>query len=195
MPAARSESASPSTSGASGPMTTRPIALLAQNASHRAHDPPDRARPARHARRCPDCPARRRAASQQRRLRQLPRQRMFAPARPQQQDVHARPLPTTFDDDDAPGALVAQRAAPATTPRRCRSPRFRRLLKRTVEERFGFVRLRGELSGVKRAASGHLYCCLKDEGARIDGVMWRGSVAAARVPAARTGSRSSPPAS
>ena len=50
------------------------------------------------------------------------------------------------------------------------------LLKRTVEERFGFVRLRGELSGVKRAASGHLYCSLKDEGARIDGVMWKGSV-------------------
>ena len=48
------------------------------------------------------------------------------------------------------------------------------LLKRTVEDRFGFVRLRGELSGVKRAASGHLYCCLKDEGAVIDGVMWRG---------------------
>jgi len=36
------------------------------------------------------------------------------------------------------------------------------------------VRLRGELSGVKRAASGHLYCCLKDEGAVMDGVMWRG---------------------
>ncbi len=47
-------------------------------------------------------------------------------------------------------------------------------MKRTVEDRFGFVRLRGELSGVKRAASGHLYCSLKDEGARIDGVMWRG---------------------
>ena len=49
-------------------------------------------------------------------------------------------------------------------------------LKRTVEGAFGFVRLRGELSGVKRAASGHLYCCLKDEGAVIDGVMWRGGV-------------------
>jgi exodeoxyribonuclease VII large subunit len=45
-----------------------------------------------------------------------------------------------------------------------------------VEDRFGFVRLRGELSGVKRAASGHLYCALKDEGAVIDGVMWRGQV-------------------
>ena len=43
-----------------------------------------------------------------------------------------------------------------------------------MEDRFGFVRLRGELSGVKRAASGHLYCCLKDENAVLDGVMWRG---------------------
>ncbi len=51
------------------------------------------------------------------------------------------------------------------------------LLKRTVEDRFGFVRLRGELSGVKRAASGHLYCSLKDEGARLDGVMWKGQAA------------------
>lgn len=49
------------------------------------------------------------------------------------------------------------------------------LLKRTVEDRFGFVRIRGELSGVKRAASGHVYCCLKDENAVIDGVMWRGN--------------------
>ena len=50
------------------------------------------------------------------------------------------------------------------------------MLKRTVEDRFGFVRVRGELSGVKRAASGHLYLCLKDETARLDGVMWRGNV-------------------
>lgn len=49
------------------------------------------------------------------------------------------------------------------------------MLKRTVEDRFGYVRLRGELSGVKRAASGHMYCSLKDEKAVIDGVMWRGS--------------------
>ncbi len=47
-------------------------------------------------------------------------------------------------------------------------------LKRTVEGRFGFGRVRGELSGVKRASSGHLYLCLKDENARLDGVMWRG---------------------
>ncbi|MGB7373602.1 exodeoxyribonuclease VII large subunit [Pontixanthobacter sp.] len=48
-------------------------------------------------------------------------------------------------------------------------------LKRAVEDQFGYIRLRGELSGVKRAASGHLYCSLKDEKAVIDGVMWRGN--------------------
>ena len=35
--------------------------------------------------------------------------------------------------------------------------------------------MKGELSGVKRAASGHVYLALKDEGARLDGVMWRGT--------------------
>ena len=44
-----------------------------------------------------------------------------------------------------------------------------------VEDQFGFVRVRGELSGVKRAASGHLYLALKDENARLDAVMWRGT--------------------
>ena len=44
-----------------------------------------------------------------------------------------------------------------------------------MEDAFGYVRLRGELSGVKLAASGHLYCRLKDENAQIDGVMWRGN--------------------
>ncbi len=37
------------------------------------------------------------------------------------------------------------------------------------------MRVRGELSGVKRAASGHVYLALKDENARLDGVMWRGN--------------------
>jgi exodeoxyribonuclease VII large subunit len=50
-------------------------------------------------------------------------------------------------------------------------------LKRTVEDQFGYVRVRAELSGVKRAASGHVYFSLKDDKAVIDGVMWRGSAA------------------
>lgn len=48
-------------------------------------------------------------------------------------------------------------------------------LKRHVEQGFGHVRIRGEISGFKRAASGHLYLSLKDENARIDGVMWKGN--------------------
>ena len=47
-------------------------------------------------------------------------------------------------------------------------------LKRMVEGRFGQVRLRGEISGFKRAASGHIYLTLKDERSVLDGVMWKG---------------------
>ena len=50
-------------------------------------------------------------------------------------------------------------------------------LKRMVEGEFGRVRLRGEISGWKRAASGHCYLSLKDESAVIDGVMWKGQAA------------------
>jgi exodeoxyribonuclease VII large subunit len=48
-------------------------------------------------------------------------------------------------------------------------------LKRHVEDGFGHVRLRGEISGWKRVASGHCYLSLKDENARIDGVVWKGN--------------------
>ena len=50
-------------------------------------------------------------------------------------------------------------------------------LKRVVETEFGFVRLRGEISGYKRVSSGHAYLSLKDDSAVIDGVIWKGSVA------------------
>lgn len=53
-------------------------------------------------------------------------------------------------------------------------------LKRMVEQGFGHVRVRGEISGFKRAASGHVYLALKDADALIDGVMWKGQ--AARIP-------------
>lgn len=48
-------------------------------------------------------------------------------------------------------------------------------LKRTIEDSFGLVRVRGEISGFKRAASGHLYLALKDDRAVLDGVCWRGT--------------------
>ncbi|HEY0446296.1 MAG TPA: exodeoxyribonuclease VII large subunit [Allosphingosinicella sp.] len=53
-------------------------------------------------------------------------------------------------------------------------------LKRTVEDSFGHVRVRGEISGFKRHASGHCYFTMKDERACIDAVIWKGSVGAVR---------------
>ena len=48
-------------------------------------------------------------------------------------------------------------------------------LKRTVEEGFSHVRVRGEISGFRGAhSSGHAYFALKDDGAKIDAVVWRG---------------------
>ncbi len=48
-------------------------------------------------------------------------------------------------------------------------------VKRTLEGNFERVRVRGEISGFKRATSGHLYFALKDEEAKLDGVCWRGT--------------------
>ncbi len=49
-------------------------------------------------------------------------------------------------------------------------------LKRTLEDAYGFVRLRGELSKVTHHSNGHVYLTLKDERAAIDGVVWKGQV-------------------
>ncbi len=54
-------------------------------------------------------------------------------------------------------------------------------LKRTVEDSFGYVRVRGEISQPKVAASGHCYLRLKDETAVIDGVMWRGTMSKLKI--------------
>ena len=48
-----------------------------------------------------------------------------------------------------------------------------RALKRSIEENFAYVRVRGEISGFKRHASGHWYVSLKDSDAVIDAVCWR----------------------
>ena len=47
-------------------------------------------------------------------------------------------------------------------------------LKRTVEDAFGLVRVRGEISGFKRHGSGHCYFTLKDDRACMDAVIWKG---------------------
>ena len=49
-------------------------------------------------------------------------------------------------------------------------------VKRTLEGNFGRVRVRGEITELKRYPSGHFYFSLKDEGAKIAGVVWKSSV-------------------
>ncbi|TVR11511.1 MAG: exodeoxyribonuclease VII large subunit [Salinarimonadaceae bacterium] len=55
-------------------------------------------------------------------------------------------------------------------------------LRRTIEDAFGYVRLRGEISGFRGPhSSGHCYFSLKDENARIDAIIWRGTYGRLRV--------------
>ena len=49
-------------------------------------------------------------------------------------------------------------------------------VKRTLEGAFGRVRVRGEVTEYKRYPSGHMYFSLKDEGGKISGVVWKGTV-------------------
>jgi exodeoxyribonuclease VII large subunit len=53
-------------------------------------------------------------------------------------------------------------------------------LKRSVEDAFSHVRVRGEISGYKRVGSGHSYLTLKDDKANLDGVIWKGTPVAFR---------------
>ncbi|WP_029010983.1 exodeoxyribonuclease VII large subunit [Azospirillum halopraeferens] len=52
-----------------------------------------------------------------------------------------------------------------------------RALKRTIEDAYGFVRVRGEISQPKRHSSGHIYLRLKDDTAVLEAVCWRGTAA------------------
>lgn len=84
-----------------------------------------------------------------------------------------------FDNDDpfglppvppAPGA-PASNAPPEFTVSELSSK-----LKRVIEGEFSFVRVRGEISKVTVAKSGHLYSALKDDGAVIDAICWKGTL-------------------
>jgi exodeoxyribonuclease VII large subunit len=55
-------------------------------------------------------------------------------------------------------------------------------LKRTVEDAYGYVRVRGEVSGYRGPhTSGHAYFALKDENAKIDAVIWKGVFGRMRI--------------
>ncbi|AWY99736.1 exodeoxyribonuclease 7 large subunit [Rhodobiaceae bacterium] len=54
-------------------------------------------------------------------------------------------------------------------------------LKRTVEDTYGYVRVKGELGRVSRPASGHLYLDLKDDKSVLNGVIWKGVASRLKV--------------
>src|SRR5437764_15185537 len=65
-------------------------------------------------------------------------------------------------------------AAPASNTPELTVSELSAALKRTVEDRFGYVRVRGEISNYRGPhSSGHAYFCLKDQGARLDAVVWK----------------------
>jgi len=75
--------------------------------------------------------------------------------------------PGPFDSDELQAG--GGNLAPYTVSELARS------VKRTIEGAYGLVRVRGELMRVKRHTSGHIYLCLKDDDAALDGVVWRSS--------------------
>ena len=55
------------------------------------------------------------------------------------------------------------------------------LLKNVVETAFPRIRIRGELSQITRASSGHMYMTIKDSGAAISVIIWRGTPVAFKL--------------
>ena len=84
------------------------------------------------------------------------------------------PDPFAETADDTPAARLLAEASPGDNAPALSVSQLSAALKRAVEDGFGRVRVRGELSGTKRAASGHLYASMKDDNALIDMVMWKG---------------------
>ena len=73
-------------------------------------------------------------------------------------------------------AMLVDKAAPvpATNAPEWSVSDLANALRRTLEEAFGHVRLRGEISGYRGPhGSGHVYFSLKDQDACIDAVIWR----------------------
>ncbi len=85
------------------------------------------------------------------------------------------PIPTAYES--MPAAPDARPNAPEWTVSELSGA-----LRRTVEDAYGHVRVRGEISGYRGPhSSGHAYFSLKDEGARLDAVIWKGNFARLKV--------------
>src|SRR5438309_1687855 len=168
MPAARSASATPATNGASGPITTRSIACRCARLTIAAGSQGSSATQSAH-RAIPGLPG---AASNLSQLGDCLRRHARASSRPPE------PRSRIFMDlpDDTRAGLLAN-VAPGDNSPALTVTELSGALKRTIENAFGQVRVRGEISGFKRHASGHCYFTLKDENACIDAVIWRTSSA------------------
>jgi len=71
--------------------------------------------------------------------------------------------------------LAGMQAAPLSNIAEYTVSELSSAIKRTVEDAYGLVRLRGEISGYRGPhSSGHAYLSLKDDKAKIDAVIWRG---------------------
>lgn len=82
-----------------------------------------------------------------------------------------------FGSDDPFGVSMADDIpAGANAPPEYSVSELSNKLKRVVEDEFSFVRVRGEISKVTVAKSGHLYTSLKDDSAVLDAICWKGTV-------------------
>src|SRR5437762_4141598 len=167
--AARSASATPATNGASGPITTSSTPLRSARSTTAAGS---HGSTAMHSaqRPIPGLPG---AAISRPQLGDCLSRHASASSRPPEPNSN---MSMDLPDDTRPG-LLANVASGDNSPALSVSE-LSGALKRTIEIAFGQVRVRGEISGFKRHASGHCYFTLKDENACIDAVIWRGSAAA-----------------
>jgi exodeoxyribonuclease VII large subunit len=79
-------------------------------------------------------------------------------------------------------AAMAEPDAPASNAPEITVSELSSALKRAIEDRFGYVRVRGEISGYRGPhSSGHAYFSLKDANARLDAVIWRSAFQRLRV--------------
>lgn len=88
-------------------------------------------------------------------------------------------MSTDWPYDPETGELLE--AKPASNAAELSVSELSQALKRTLEDGFSHVRVRGELSRVSRPASGHCYFDLKDDKAVISAVVWKGNLARLRA--------------
>src|ERR1700730_5936650 len=169
MPSASSASTSPNTSGASGPTTTKSIRSRRQNptsplmsvaaiATHSASSA------------MPALPGAQNRLSTSGDAEIAQASACSRPPEPTTSTRIALPPVLRYHvgmDDTSIAAPLRSNLAEYTVSE------LSRALKRSIEENFAYVRVRGEISGYKRHSSGHCYLALKDSDAVLDAVCWR----------------------